>query len=145
MSEENRPNVGGDNISAQIGDNAQQVAVGKNINQQQQIGSSVEVTQADLEKVSELFADLKQKIAAEAPPEKKEAAIERVNEMEEEIVSQNPDVSTMEYVRGWFGKNLPGLLGAVTSVVVNPIVGKVVEAAGGLAAEEIRRRFGSEA
>lgn len=135
------PSTGGDHIHAEIGDNANQVAVGKNITQQQVEGTA-EVSQADVEQVQELFSILKAQIEQQAPPEKKEAALERVEELQEEIVSQKPSLSTMEYVRNWFGKNLPGLLGAVTSVVVHPIVGKVVEAAGGLAAEELKRRFG---
>jgi hypothetical protein len=50
----------------------------------------------------------------------------------------------MEYVKRWFVKNLPGLAGAVTSIVVHPIVGKLVEAAGDALAAEFRRRFGGE-
>lgn len=81
-------------------------------------------------------------MAAEAPPEKKEAALERVQELEEAVTAEKPDLTTMEYVKQWFVKNLPGLAGAVTGVVVNPIVGKLVEAAGDALAAEFRRRFG---
>ncbi|MEU6033004.1 hypothetical protein ABZ825_39460 [Streptomyces tauricus] len=55
-----------------------------------------------------------------------------------------PDLSTMEYVRRWFTHNLPALAGAVTSLVIHPVVGHLVEAAGGTLAEEFRHRFGSE-
>jgi hypothetical protein len=48
----------------------------------------------------------------------------------------------MEYVKGWFAKHLPGLAGAVTGVIVHPIVGKLVEAAGETLAAEFKRRFG---
>jgi hypothetical protein len=47
----------------------------------------------------------------------------------------------MEYVKVWFGKNLPGLAGAVTGLIVNPVVGKLVEVAGDVLAAEFRRRF----
>ena len=60
------------------------------------------------------------------------------------MTAKEPDVSTMEYVKRWFTKNIPRLAGAVTSVVVNPIVGKIVEAAGEGLADEYRRRFGEE-
>ena len=53
-------------------------------------------------------------------------------------------MTTMEYVKRWFVKNLPGLAEAVTGVVVHPIVGKLVEAAGDALAAEFRRRFGGE-
>ena len=60
------------------------------------------------------------------------------------VNAEEPDLSVMEYVKGWFGKHLPQLAGAVASVVVHPVVGKVVGAAGDLAAAEFRRRFGEQ-
>jgi hypothetical protein len=38
---------------------------------------------------------------------------------------------------------LPELAGAVTGVIIHPIVGKLVEAAGDGLAAEFRRRFGA--
>ena len=69
-------------------------------------------------------------MAAEAPPEKKDAALEWVEELGEALTAGELDLTTMEYVKRWFVKNLPGLAEAVTSVVVHPIVGKLAEAAG---------------
>lgn len=135
------PNVGGDYIVANIGANSGQVAVGKDIHQVQQVGSGNQVTEADLKQVQQLFAALKQQIAQQAPPDKKDAALERVSELQEEVTSQKPSLSTFEYVRNWFLKNLPSLAGAVTSVVVNPILGKVVEAAGTIAADQLKQLF----
>ncbi len=57
-------------------------------------------------------------------------------------MATKPDLTTMEYVKNWFEKHLPQMAGAIISVLVNPIVGKVVEAAGELAAGELKRRFG---
>ncbi len=138
------PQAGGDIIQATIGDNVSQVAVGKNI-QQQQNSSSTQVTEADLRQLQALFDDFKQQIEQQAPPDKKAAALERVDELQQEITSQKPELSTFDYVKNWFGKNLPGLLGGVTSLIVNPLVGKVVEAVSGLAADAIRKRFGGAA
>jgi hypothetical protein len=45
-------------------------------------------------------------------------------------------------LQNWFGKNVLGLAGAVLSVVVHPIVGKLVEAAGDLFTTGFRKRFG---
>jgi len=137
-----QPQAGGDIIQATIGDNASQVAVGKNIRQQQNSSSS-EVTEADLQQLRALFDDLKQQIEQQAPPDKKAGALERVEELQQEITSKKPELSTFNYVKKWFSKNLPGLLGGVTSLIVNPLVGKVVEAASGVAADAIRKRFGS--
>jgi hypothetical protein len=135
------PTTGGDVIQATIGDNASQVAVGKDIHQQQVSGSG-KISETDLKQLEALFADFKKQIEQQAPPEKKAAALERVNELQQEITNGKPDLSTFAYVKSWFGKNLPNLLGGVTSLVVNPLVGKVVQAATGLAAAELKRRFG---
>ncbi len=140
MSEKER---GGDEIRVNISGNVSgQVAVGKDIVQRQTVQARPEVTEADLEVIRQMLADLRAQVSAQAPPAKKEAALERVNELEEAITGEKPDLTTMEYVRKWFTKHLPQLAGAVTSVVVHPIVGKVVEAAGEVAAAEVRRRFG---
>ena len=134
----------GDDIRATIsGDASGQVAVGKNITQTQSIGeASPAVTEAELEELRQLFVELKERVEAESPADKRDAALERVEELEESIVAEEPDLTTMEYVKRWFGKNLPGLAGAVTSIVVHPIVGKLVEVAGDALAAEFRRRFG---
>lgn len=143
MSEQERS---GDVIRATIsGDISGQVAVGKGITQTQTIGAAQpQVTETELAELRQALADLKAKVAAEAPSEKKDAALERVEELEEAITAQEPDLPTMEYVKRWFVKNLPGLAGAVTSVVVHPIVGKLMEAAGDALATEFRHRFGGE-
>lgn len=67
-----------------------------------------------------------------------------MEELKEAVTAEKPDLTTIEYVKGWFVKNLPDLAGAVTSVVVHPIVGKLVEAASDALAAEFRRRFGRE-
>ncbi len=140
---EERPTAGGDIIQATIGSHASQVAVGKNIRQAQNAGAA-EINEADLQQLQVLFDDLKKQIEQQAPPEKKAAALERVEELKQEITSQKPEPSTFEYIKNWFGKNLPSLLGGVTALVVNPLVGKVVEAASSVAADAIRRQFGSK-
>ena len=142
MAEEKRE---GDVIKATItGDVSGQVAVGKDIVQQQTVGARPQVTEADIAAIRQMLDDLRAQVAAQAPDDKKDAALERVDELEEAITAEEPDLTTMEYVKKWFAKHLPQLAGAVTSVVVNPIVGKVVEAAGEVAANEFRRRFGGE-
>ena len=135
----------GDEIRATIsGDVSGQVAVGKDIEQKQIIGARPQVTEADLEAIRQMMADLRAQVAAQAPPDKKDPALERVDELEEAITAEEPDLTTVEYVKKWFAKHLPQLAGAVTSVVLNPIVGKIVEAAGEVAASEFRKRFGGQ-
>jgi len=123
------------------GDVSGQMAVGENI-RQVSTKTTGNVTKAELEELHQLLATLRSKVEAEAQPDKKGAALERVEELEQAVTDKKPDLSTMEYVRNWFVKNLPGLAGAVTSVVVHPIVGKLVEAGGDALVGEFRRRFG---
>jgi len=102
------------------------------------------VTAADLETLRALFAGLQERVAAEAPPELADEAQSQVNTLEKAATAKEPDLSTMERVRDWFVEHLPSIAGSVTSLLVNPILGKVVEAAGDLAAGELRRRFGQQ-
>jgi hypothetical protein len=128
-------------ISANItGDVNGQVAVGKNINQSKtEIHSSV--TPQEIEELRGLLAQLRSRVESETPADKKDAALERVNELKQAVTDQKPDLSTMEYVRNWFVKNAPGVVGAVVSVVVHPIVGKLVEAAGDTLTADFQKRF----
>jgi hypothetical protein len=129
-------------VSANItGDVSGQVAVGQNINQ-----SRTEVHRAvtgdEMQELRQMLAQLKSKVEAEAPDDKKNAALERVDELGQAITEKKPDLSTMEYVKNWFGKNAPSLAGSVVSVVVHPIVGKLVEAAGDVLTADFKKRFG---
>lgn len=139
-----KPNseIGGDVIRATIGDNANQVAVGKNIVQKQS-GQGADITEADLDEVRKLFSAFKEQVVKNAPPDRREAALERVDELESELINKKPTSTTFGYVRNWIIKYAPGILGGLTSIVVHPIVGKIVEAAGEMAAGEFRKRFGS--
>jgi hypothetical protein len=129
------------NISGNI---SGQIAIGSNIHQTQTAQGGVSgLTKDELTTLTELIGLLKEKVASEAPPDKKESALEKVSDLEDAIVAEKPDISTMEHVRNWFVKNIPSLAGAVTGLVVNPIVGKLVEAAGETIAHEFKRHFGS--
>jgi len=120
-----------------------QVAVGRNINQSKiEVHSSV--TSQEMEELRELIAQLRNKVESETPADKKDAALERVDELEQAVTDKKPDLSTMEYVRNWFVKNLPGVAGAVVSIVVHPIVGRLVEAAGDALTADFKMRFGAE-
>jgi hypothetical protein len=120
-----------------------QVAIGENITQTRNTQSArAQITEAELETLRSLIAELKAQVASTETGEKQATALGKVSELEEAITTKTPDVSTMEYVRNWFVKNVPQLAGAVTGLVVNPIVGKLVEAAGETVAHEFKRRFG---
>jgi hypothetical protein len=120
-----------------------QVAIGKGITQSQTTVTSGGISEAELNQLRAALEAVRTQVRAETPPELQPAALERVDELQQAVTDEKPDLTTMEYVRNWFAKNVPALAGAVTSVIVNPIVGKLVEAAGEAASEEFRRRFGA--
>ena len=142
MSEQEK---GGRNYTAHItgGVNGQFIQGDGNV-QVQSTGAG-KVTEADLAEVRRMIDELKARVEAEAPPEKKEEALQQVQELEETLQSKDPEEvpDRLSSVKSWFKRNLPMLAGAVVSVVVNPIVGKVVEAAGTGLAAEVQRRFGT--
>lgn len=129
----------GDHISGTItGDVSGQVAVGKGIHQTSVVGPA-QLSREEQAQLKQLFADLKARVQAEAPDEEKAAAAERVGELEEALTAAEPDLTTAQYVRRWFVKRLPNVAGFVTAVLVNPIVGKLVQSAGSAAAAALVR------
>ena len=136
----------GDFISGNIGDVGErsQVAVGKEITQTQAHGAPPVVTAAEMAQLQQMFDELRTKIEQEAPPEEKEKALERVDELKEAVTAKEPDLTTMEYVKNWFGKNLPSVAGSVVGLIVHPLVGKLVEVGGEALASSFRKRFGVE-
>lgn len=130
---EQRPQ--GDAISGSVdvtGSASGQIAIGKGIEQRQALGDAAvaALTEAEREQVRLAFAQLRAQVAAGAPAEQRGAAVERVEELEAAVFAEAPDLTTIQYVARWFRRNLPGLAGTVASVVVNPLVGRLVQVAG---------------
>jgi hypothetical protein len=123
--------------------NGGQFAIGNGNTQIAVMAPPSRTSPPDLESLRQELAALKQRISAEAPGDRMDKALEKVIELEEAVTAEEPDLSTMEYVRGWFGKHLPNLAGAVHGVIMNPTVGRLVETAGDALANEFRRRFGT--
>jgi hypothetical protein len=138
-------NKSGDSITANIsGPISGQVAVGKDITQTQRVGTAAGFTEAEEAEFRNLFAKLKEQVAAEAPPDKKAQALEQVEELHQALSAEKPDRTTltkMERVKNWFVKYIPKMVGTVTSVFIHPLVGKLVEAGGEVLAGEVRHRF----
>jgi len=90
-----------------------------------------------------IFLALREEVETNSPQEEKNEAQAKVSELERAIQKSPPDVEKISSIRTWFQNNVPKLAGSVTGVIVHPIIGKVVEAAGELAAQEFKRRFGA--
>ncbi|NJN93969.1 MAG: serine/threonine protein kinase [Anaerolineales bacterium] len=94
--------------------------------------------------IFEQFDHLRADVTAEAPPEKKAAALERLTELRDALTTAPPDLDTVAYVKSWFGKNVSSLAEAVAALIEHPSVGHLMAAAGDTVAAEYRRRFGEK-
>lgn len=117
-----------------------QVAIGGTVSQTSTTVSSQGPSEAELASLLQQFSTLRGEVLAD--PDTPDAAAEKLDELEAAITAEKPELSTMEYVRDWFVKYAPKFAGAVTALVVNPVVGALVGAAGETLAAEFKRRFG---
>ena len=118
-----------------------QVAIGQNVEQTStSIVSDTRPSEADIAALLAQFGSVRSEVLAD--PDTPDAAAEKLDELQSAVTAEEPELSTMEYVRDWFVKHAPKFAGAVTALVVNPIVGALVGAAGETLAAEFKRRFG---
>ncbi|MEV0279400.1 hypothetical protein AB0I22_23840 [Streptomyces sp. NPDC050610] len=103
-------------------------------------GPATAVTEEELAELRAEFARVRALVPADEP--EAERAVGLLDELEEAVTAPEADLSTMAYVRQWFARRLPVLAGAVASLVIHPVVGRLVEAAGGRLVEEFDQRFG---
>ena len=131
----------GDSINATIGDvsDGSQVAVGKGITQTQ---TRTVVTAEDRAQLQQLFDELRTRIEQEVGEDEKEKAIERLDELKQAVTAKEPDLTTMEYVKNWFGKNVPSVASSILEFFSNPVVAKFVAVGGKALAATFRERFG---
>ena len=138
------PDGPGPTITGTITGNSGQAAIGTNNTQTQtitRVDLAKVLTPEELQQLTDAFAGLKAKVATEAPHEVRDEAVRQAEVLETATKSEQPNVSAMSAAKNWFLRNAPGLLGAVTSVVINPIVGKIVHAAGEAVAKEYEKWF----
>jgi hypothetical protein len=129
----------GDRISGIVTGPVQgEVAIGKDISQSQDVGSmQLTITEAERAELSTLFNDLRRQVSAAVPESERPPALERVDELEQTIVADKPDLTTIHYVKQWFARKLPAAAALITSVLVHPLVGRLVGRAGDKIADEI--------
>lgn len=107
------------------------------------------VTEADLAQLRAALSDLRSRIEIEAPPERKNTALEWMVKLEETLIpaslldkmTYDLDLDTVAYLKRWFAKNIPSLNEAVTFVIIHPVVLKLVDVTGEPLASEFRHRF----
>jgi len=95
-----------------------------------------------------LLARLRDELAGlEIPEAKRIVGGEFVEQLEHELTREDmpPDASTIKVAGDWLLKNIPTLTGTLTRVFANPYVARAVQAAGEIAREWVRERFGVQA
>ena len=108
------------------------------------VGSTGGVTTEQLADFKAAVDALKEQVVvdASAPPLARAEAVAQIDALHTAATAATPDVPTMEKVRNWFGQHLPAFVGAVTGLLVHPVVGALVKGAGDAVVEEFKRRFG---
>lgn len=126
--------VGGNNTGAIWSGNQNRVIVNE------RTGQATEISAQDVRSLADSIATLREQVANQAPADQRTAAVAQIDKLQEAILPK-PQLSRMQEVRDWFVKHAPAVLGTVTALFVNPIVGKIVEAAGDMAASAFVKRF----
>lgn len=128
--------VGGSNFGALWSGDGNTVVVNA------KTGVPTTLTPEEVRSVADSIAQLRDRITSDVPPGQRDAALRQVAQLQAAILPQ-PKVGRMQEVRDWFVTHLPSMLGALTSIFVNPIVGKIVQAAGEMTASAFHSRFGT--
>lgn len=119
--------VGNEGPTFQIGSMS-----GGQVNVHENVPALPHVTKADLAELKRWIGDIKARVAFGAPPGVRAEAAQRLGDLQAAILSQPPDVSTMEQVLSWFSKHVPRLSGAVLhSIIQHQVTRTLVQAAGG--------------
>ena len=129
----------GDRISGSVrGSNVQgPVAIGKGIRIRQEAGElSTSVSADELAELRDALDGFRADVEATLPTPQRTGALARVDELEEALTAPEPDPTTVGLVLRWFHRHAPTLAGGVVSVLVHPVVGKLVAAAGDAVAAE---------
>ncbi len=88
--------------------------------------------------LADVFAQLKSAIALQAPADRRAEAIAQAQQLQLAVVGEQPNPRAVRRVLRWFRAHAPQLAGTVTAVLVNPLVGKLVDGAGAAVSERFR-------
>ncbi len=112
-----------------------QIAVGSNISMRKSVRGD------RAEALPMLMEALKAQVQNEAPPDLQAEALEKLSVLAASITLPTPNVAVMAQVRDWFAEYIPALSEAVTKLIADPLVVKLMQTAGEETAKEIKRRF----
>lgn len=142
--------IGGDVIVVELGDNARNVAAGKNVTQSvykivgEPAPDDKQVIEQKLSEVMATFGAIRGQLdaATSQTAEIQMAVLEgELTKTEEDEV---PSASTITMIGDWLLDNIPEMAEILASLFATPAVGKVVAKAGEAAVRWVKKRFGSE-
>jgi hypothetical protein len=128
-----------------VGAGGQAVVGSKNVRQTLTVSG---LNPAELGQVKRKLTALEKKLdALELPAETKAEAKQKVAELKQELTAtdRKPQGSKIVSAGKWLLQKIPALAGTLASVLISPVVGKVVGAAGELAADWVKDHFGKPA
>jgi hypothetical protein len=102
------------------------------------VAQTVGLAPDDVAALRAVFDDLRTNVAASVEPGRQEEALAQVGELEGSLIAREPDPGRVRTALRWFKEHAPQVTGAVASVVIHPLVGKVVEGAGDAVAKRVR-------
>ncbi len=143
------PQVTGDAIIANVGAGAENVAVGKYI--QQSVISTLGTPSPDDKKIiDQKFAELittLNNMSGNVDENTKKMAEFQIKLLQGELTKtdpkETPSASTITQVGDWLLDNLPGMTETIVGLFATPAVGKVVGKAGEIAIKWARQRLGT--
>jgi hypothetical protein len=103
---------------------------------------------AELGQVRRKLTALERKLdALELPTEMKEQGKQKLADLKQELtaVDRKPQGSKIVSAGKWLLQKIPALAGTLASLFLSPVIGKVVGAAGELAADWVKERFAKPA
>ncbi len=76
------------------------------------------------DEVASLFGQVLATVKQQAPAEKLAEAEQKIAELQAQVQSKTPDVGIVGKTLKWLKKNVPGVSGALNSVLSQPIIGQ---------------------
>ena len=79
------------------------------------------------DEVAKLFEQVLTTVRQQAPADKQAEAEQKVAELQAQVQSKKPDVGVVGKTLKWLKKNVPGVSGALNTVLSQPIIGQGIK------------------
>jgi len=79
------------------------------------------------DEISSLFEQLLTTTKQAAPPDKQAEAEQKIAELQAQVKAKTPDIGVVGKSLKWLKKNVPGVSGALNTVLSQPIIGQGIK------------------